>query len=80
MKKLIMNDEDYRLVKRMKDVQESMCDVINDLRGVVPRQEEVVERIESAAEKFAEAMCIFTTESMIDYDEWIKDNDVQVKK
>lgn len=79
MTKFLMNDEDYRLVKRMKNVQTLMLDVISDFRGVVPRQEEVIERIDSAAEKFAEAISIFVAESLMDYDEFIKENHL-VKK
>jgi hypothetical protein len=82
MKKYLIDDEDHRMLERMKDVHLSMDSILSDLyaRTMYPEEDERIKRIELARREFVTALCIFFAESSMDYDEWIKDNNVQTKK
>lgn len=82
MTRFFIDDEDTRLVKQMKDAGDLMDDVIKELclRTMYPDEDEVMRHIQSAINDLATAKCIFFAQNVADYDEWIKENDVQVKK
>ena len=73
MTKCLINEEDFKLIRRMEAVKNSMHDIILELRGfhgrkTQPNENEVMLRMELAEREFAGAIGYFIAESLI-YDE-----------
>lgn len=76
MTKCLINDEDAKLIKRMEELQNSMRNIIWELRNRKshPDENEVMSRIEFADRELAGAIGYFIAESLLYYEERTEHN------